>query len=96
MFTIYKYVLDPNENYYKILKPARILSVKSQQDTIVLYALVNTEEKEEEVYVDIIGTGHIFLPLQEVKFMSTVKLYGDNLMFHVFVDREHFGLGELL
>lgn len=92
METIYKYVLDPEKNYYKILKPARILSVESQQDTIVLYALVDTEEKEEEIYVDVVKTGDLYLPLQEVKFMNTVKLYGDNLVFHVFVDKEHFGL----
>jgi len=91
MITIYKYILDPEEHYYQILQPAKVLSVESQDDKIVLYALVDTEKREEEVYIDIVMAGEIFLSLEGVEFVNTVLLFGGHLVYHVFVDKRHSG-----
>lgn len=88
MKTIHKYPLQA-EAHQRISLPetAEILSVESQYDDIVLYALVDTENlRTKWVDIYVFGTGHnIPENLQNLRFMGTVKLYNGDLMFHIFI-----------
>lgn len=91
---IFKYPLGITDNQtIKLPRGAHILSVMNQHDNIVLYALVNDDEKKNvSVSIKIVGTGHsvnfpICSPMfvnDAYKFLGTVSLYGGELMFHVF------------
>jgi hypothetical protein len=86
MKRIFKYKLEPTD--YQILKipvGSSFLSAQSQKDDIVLYALVDDLEVENDnLHIIIHGTGHDASDLGEHSFLGTVKLYDDTLMFHVF------------
>jgi hypothetical protein len=86
MDKIYKYILDPNNWTVELPKNSNIISAESQGDNIVVYAIVNTEEKElRKVEIRVFGTGHnIDINLNYYIFLDTVKMYGGTLMFHVF------------
>lgn len=87
MKTIYKYaLLGTTSQNLTLPDGSKILSVKEQNDKIVLYALVDNQKPETENYSIIIyGTGQ---PIDDVfeygyEFLDTVKVY-EKLMFHVF------------
>jgi hypothetical protein len=83
MKKIFKYLIDGKD----ISLPAgsKILSVTTQQDNIVLYALVDPDIKDKMVYSFlVIGTGHeIKKDLNDYTFSGTVSLLGGELMFHI-------------
>lgn len=85
MKQVFKYVLKPNVHEMKIPSNT-ILSVESQKDDIVVYALVDSEDQEERVYdFRVYGTGHIIdIETGGYNFLGTVKMYGDSMVFHVF------------
>jgi hypothetical protein len=87
MKTVYKYTLaTTDEQILSLPKGSRILSVEEQNQNIVLYALVDTEEKQVcEYKIIVVGTGHIASDAADCEFLGTVKLLGGELMFHVFV-----------
>ncbi|MDD5487265.1 MAG: hypothetical protein PHW65_06910 [Dehalococcoidales bacterium] len=87
MKKIYKYTLQiEDKQTLKLPEGSKILSVAEQNNSIVLYALVNTAtENAEHVSVIIHGTGHQANDVDGCTFLGTVKLYGGDLMFHVFV-----------
>ena len=91
MKSIWKYKLDiANYQTIPILEPAKILSVSSQGNQIVLYAEVNTDNMEKMYSLKIIdiwihGTGHEVKAPKNSRFIGTVKLMGGTLMFHVYV-----------
>lgn len=87
MKSVYKYTLDIKEsNVIELPLFSEVLSVESQGENIVVYGLVNTEQKETISYdFRTYGTGHIIeFDLKEYKFLGTVKMYNGGLMFHVF------------
>ena len=86
---IYKYTLQiEDKQTLKLPEGSKILSVAEQNNSIVLYALVNTDtENVERVSVIIHGTGHPANDVEDYAFLGTVKLYGGDLMFHVFIKR---------
>ena len=88
MKTIYKYPLAAvDEQEIDLPEGAEILSVKNQQETIVMYALVDTEvEGTKARKIVIHGTGHDLgrKPKKSDKFIGTVALGDGELMYHVF------------
>jgi len=87
MKRIYKYELKPQEmQIISLPVGSKVLSVIEQNDTIMMYALVNIEEKEtDKYYFTIYGTGHdISNGINTFEFIDTVKLQGGSLVFHVF------------
>lgn len=87
MKTIWKYSLLPTTGQNLSLPfGAEILSVKEQNENIVLYALVDpNEEGKTNRMVLIFGTGHEISNIKGFQFIDTVKLQGGALMFHVFI-----------
>lgn len=84
---IYKYTLElTDKQVLSLPQGAKLLSVEEQGGKIVLYALVNPEEKIRAGFkIYVFETGH---PLPEIiysfDFLGTVKLQDGALMFHVF------------
>lgn len=91
MLRIFKYVFNPEPDP-EILLPegAQILSVKEQNEEVVLYALVDPDKLINWRKFKIIGTGHPIMDgdLDDYDFIDTVKLHKGKLMFHVFKHRE--------
>lgn len=87
--TIYKYplaIVDQQKRTIPGLQ--RILSVAEQRGQLVLYAIVDTEDKLNQpvdVEVLIIGTGHPIQIISGFDFVGTVKMFDGELMWHVFV-----------
>lgn len=70
---------------------AQILCVQVQDETPCLWALVDTEAKKSERYIETFGTGH---PVNEGTgvsrfYVGSYQLEGGKLVFHVF---EYTGL----
>jgi len=87
---VYKYNLEITDTQTLHLpKNVDILSVENQNGYLVLYALVNEQEKIFE-YVDIsvIGTGHQ-ISFTTYTFIGTVSFSGGTLMFHVFSHKDN-------
>ena len=93
MKRVYKYPLG-SKDQQEIMIPAgsKILSVETQDEHIVLYALVDDKVTHLNTYLVIIhGTGHNADDTEDCDFVGTVKLYGGALMFHVFTRRIYNG-----
>ena len=90
MKTIYKYpLIAMHTQTLELPKGSSILSVMNQFDEIVIYALVDTEEKQTEKYtITTHGTGHKADDVCNFKFLGTVKLEDGRLMFHVFYRKD--------
>lgn len=96
MKTIWKYKIDVKD--YQVVEIPRlaqtqILSVASQDEEIVMYAIVDNAIPKDEIKsvdVRILETGHSMIILgtpkfDDMRFVGTVKLRDGKLMFHVFV-----------
>ena len=88
MKTIFKYPLLVDDNQTVILPTgARVLSVAEQRGNIVLYALIDDEEKAQSVYtIRIRGTGHYAGELDPCRFLGTINQHDGQFMWHVFID----------
>jgi len=87
MNTIYKYTLKVTPiQMLDLPLYSKILSVESQDEDIVLYAMVDTEQAKKWVtMIRIYGTGfQLTKDIDEFNFLGTVKLDEGKLMFHVF------------
>lgn len=88
MKTIFKYIIFPfaESNPLSIPSP-NILSVQSQKETIVAYALMDKEKNEPyKHYFKVFGTGQM-IPDESIEgysFLGTVKMFDDSLIYHVF------------
>lgn len=86
---VFKYII-PIEDKSEIELPvsSKILSVESQRDNIVLYALVAMTDEimtRKRIKILVKGTGNLITEsMNEYKFLGTVKMYNNTLMFHVF------------
>jgi len=71
-----------HKNYLAVSKGKRI----EQYDGMVLYAIVDTDSSETELYdIAVKGTGHDFPEkLDTYTFLDSVKLMNGSLVFHVF------------
>jgi len=87
MKTVFKYPLIATDNQVVYIPSEKILSVRGQGSSIVLYALVDTDKKEEvHAYeIGINGTGNLItFDVDNFTFLGTVKIFDGRLMFHVF------------
>lgn len=90
MITIYKYPLSAKTvNYLDLPKGAKIISTEPQRGGVNIYALVDTEQTEEETFeVLLYGTGHNVTPrIDEYTFVGTVSLHDGDLVFHIFYQK---------
>ena len=91
MRRIFKYPMKVQDwQVLTLPKDSRIISTIEQNNTVMIYAIVNPEEKEEEKYnIRIAGTGH---PIHEkdvegMTFLGTV-IFGElPLVWHVFYQK---------
>ena len=90
MKIIGKYTLEIRDEQILTLPiGSKILSAKEQFNTMVLYAIIDTEEEIKEFYfIRIYGTGHPFeTPMYN--YLDTVKLQDGRIMYHVFYRRDN-------
>lgn len=89
--TIWKYTLNNNNELTHIDLPlgAEVLSVETQGSEIVLYALVNPNERAtQQIEVRTYATGQVIdVNITDYRFVGTVKMFNGALMYHVFYKR---------
>jgi len=96
MKRIYKYELIPcNDGYVDSLSlpvSAKVLSVIGQENSIYLYALVDTEDTlQKMINYKVYATGqevddYVLDDFNNYVFLGTVTLYNSRLVFHVYID----------
>lgn len=76
----------------QVPKGAQVLSVSNVNDDIVVYALVDTSEKETEGYTFVtIGTGYsVDINTSVYRFVGTVVRYLGKQVWHVFMRGEEW------
>ena len=85
MKVIYKYELDFLNKQTIDIPSNEILSVELQNRSIVVYALVDTDIEPIKYEFQIKGTGNkITFEVALFKFLGTVQIQENNLMFHIF------------
>lgn len=87
MKTIFKYQISyGGSNIFDLPKGFKVLSVAEQYDNIVFYGIVDLTEEETEQFEFVVkGTGTPFdINEEDFEFLNTVKLFGGDLMFHIF------------
>ena len=87
---IWKYPLAVTDSQeLRLPKGARVLSIQAQHAVPTLWALVDPQAKDTELWQFVtIGTGHLAPPdLAMFQFFSTYQLSGGTLVFHVFLRR---------
>lgn len=84
---IYKYSLRVTDiQEIELPIDAKILSIQTQREEPCLWALVETENKNQVRVIEIIGTGN---PIEEVtdstrEFIATFQMRGGEVIFHAF------------
>lgn len=84
---VFKYELETNDfQEFKMPKDSEILSIQTQKNTPCIWALVDPEEKLEQRFFRIYGTGHdINYDMGiSMKYIGTYQLFDGSLIFHVF------------
>ena len=87
MKTILKYTLSViDEQIRELPKGSTILCVKNQSGHLVLYALVDSNEKQNETkIIKIFGTGHpIDISTSSWVYLDTVMTHDDQLVWHIY------------
>ena len=83
--TIWKFQLDMIDQQTVIMPDSsEILSVGPQDDTVCLWAKVVSGAAKSGRKIHIFGTGHPLPDIPSMKFIGTVALFRDSLIFHVF------------
>lgn len=84
--TIWKFTITPTKLTVKMPKGAELLSVQTQNNMACIWALVYPENKPEERFFEVFGTGHD-VPCDmgiDRKFIGTFQLDAGSLVFHLF------------
>jgi hypothetical protein len=92
MRTIHKYHLEITDNIViKLPRWSKILSIGVQPNSsalggeqVCLWALVETNNPLEEVYLKMRGTGHDCEGIDAENFIGTVIMAKGRLVFHIF------------
>ena len=85
MHQIYKYPLDiMSDQSIELPESAQILSVKAQRDRLVLYALVDSSKVNVSRHIEIFGTGHPIFLCASQKYIGSVVMPTQDLVWHVF------------
>lgn len=85
MKTIFKYPIEVTDKQtVKLPVDSLVISVLNQNGQLVIYALVDTEEKEvEEKTIRIFGTGHpVDVEEFDYNFLGSVMM--DEFVWHIF------------
>jgi hypothetical protein len=90
---IYKYILrtvNGGKAYLTLPVGAKIISVETQKNDVVAYAIVDPSERTQQFFKFLVyGTGQ---PLDheedEYTFLGTAKMYNGEFMWHVFYKKE--------
>ena len=85
MKTIYKYPLETTDTQViKIPRYHKILSVQEQNTKLIMWVLVDSNSDEEDVTIEIFGTGNPINPdFKRFSYISTVQDFR-GLVWHVF------------
>lgn len=85
MKTIYKHPLQiTDKQTIKIAKGSIILSTAIQRGQFCIWYACDTRNKLEEISIYIFGTGHKIENDFDGKFIGTVLMSEDDLVWHVF------------
>lgn len=85
MKSIYKYEIAFGGEHIQMPFGSTILSVKAQNEKVVVYALVNPDEKETEYHQFlVIPTGSRADLTPTDLFLGTVLLYNGEFVLHIF------------
>lgn len=70
----------------KLPKDAEILTAQEQDQTLMLWALVNPNNEEETRNIEIFGTGHnvYFNTGTEREYITTVQIKTQGLVWHIY------------
>ena len=98
MKTIYKYKLSAEtEQLIKVPVNAMALSVINQENNLMVYLMVESEEERMiSRAVLIYGTGHPIKTIDHTdylygyKFLGTVPMYDASLIWHVWISNDQF------
>lgn len=84
MKSIWKYRLPlTSVGTIRMQRNATVLKVDKQQESLCLWAMVDTEADTEEVTFTIVGTGHKFSTTLGT-YVGTVLVHNDSIVLHVF------------
>lgn len=87
MTIIYKYPLEiQSTQIIQMPKQQIILDVAFQNMKLMLWAMINPENKPEDVVIKIIGTGHEFQNNYGMWHIKTVQDNLNALVWHIFED----------
>jgi len=86
--TIWKFQLETKDDQMIVMhKGAKILCVQTQHEQPCLWVLVDANQKTDERYFEIFGTGHYIRWKTDKpyrKYIGTYQLTEGALVFHVF------------
>lgn len=88
MKTIWKYQIEAMVQVLEMPEGAEVLTVQLQDETITLWAIVDTEKPKESRRFEVIGTGHsIEVDVSkdsQLIYISTVQNKSKRLVWHIF------------
>lgn len=85
MKTIYKYPLSLNTELPIAMPAGAIpLYVSAQGDTLMLWALVDTDQPHQVRHFHVYGTGHPIDEKCDLAYIGTAFMYDGTLVWHVF------------
>jgi len=88
--TVWKYPLRiTDDQELRLPKGARVLTIQAQHDVPCLWALVDSQETETELWqLVMLGTGHQAPPdLAWFQYAASYQVQQGRLIFHVFLRR---------
>ena len=87
MKTIYKYNVEITDRQeIELPTGAQLLCVQEQNNTINIWALVESDAKSEIIVIEAYGTGHPYAldTDRERQYIGTVQIYGGAQVYHFF------------
>lgn len=89
-FVIYKYGFGLNQNMIYLPAGARVLSVQSQRNEPVIWALVDAGKQMigRKIFVTATGVSFTAGMIKDMDYIGTFQLDGGNLVFHLWIEKE--------
>lgn len=84
MKVVYKYKLEDGTNILTLPYGAELLKVDIQNDSPILWALIDTGEEDQERIVKIVGDGHPMRKDVRLSYINTFFVDGGAFVFHAF------------
>ncbi len=95
MKTIWKFELQiEDEQFVNMPSGSKILSIQTQHDKIVFWAMVEPAMEITPVRFVIVGTGHPITDkcVNDGNYVGTVQTFNGDLVWHVFIDSDSIRL----